>query len=86
MTTYLAAVGDANNPHTWSGIPYHLLLAGRAAGLFDAGLALDAAGVAWAGRRIGWNLARAVRLERPGGFQYSPAFLERLWRPARDAL
>ena len=86
MTTYLAAVGDANDPRTWSGIPYHLLRAGRGAGLFDAGLALETGGVGWAGRRIGWNLARAPRLERPGGFQYSPAFLERLWRPARAAL
>ncbi|MCH8168836.1 MAG: glycosyl transferase family 1, partial [Proteobacteria bacterium] len=77
MTTYLAAVGDANDPLTWSGIPYHLLRAGRGAGLFDAGLALETGGVGWAGRRIGWNLARAPRLERPGGFQYSPAFLAR---------
>ena len=33
--------------------------------------------------RAAWNAARVLRGRRPGGFQYSPLFLERLWR--RDA-
>lgn len=86
MTTYLAAVGDANDPRTWSGIPYHFLLAARDAGLVDEGLPLAYEGAAWRARRLAWNAVRPMLLERPGGFQYSPTFLERLWAPSRGRL
>lgn len=79
---FLAAVGDANDPVTWSGIPYHFLLAGRAAGFIDEGLSLGADGPAWWTRRALWNVCRVLAGDRRGGYQYSVAFLERLWRDA----
>jgi glycosyltransferase involved in cell wall biosynthesis len=78
---YLAAVGDANSPITWSGIPYHFLQAGKKANLFDDGLALNADSSAFQLRRIAWNLWQMFKGERPGGYQYSIGFLERLWFP-----
>lgn len=86
MKTFLAAVGDANDPRTWSGIPYHFLLAAREAGLVDEGLPLTYEGPGWRARRLAWNALRPMTLDRPGGFQYSPTFLERLWAPARGRL
>ena len=83
----LAAIGDANSPITWSGIPYHLLQAGRRAGAIDEGLDLSVSGWGWKARRLMWNIAQvAVSLGRHGGYQYSDAFLERLWAPARDTI
>jgi glycosyltransferase involved in cell wall biosynthesis len=80
--TFLAAVGDSNSPVTWSGIPYHFLQAARAQGLIDVGLPLSTDGLSWQARRIGWNLRRVMSGERRGGYQYSRAFLERLWSPS----
>jgi glycosyltransferase involved in cell wall biosynthesis len=77
--TFLAAVGDCNSPVTWSGIPYHFLQAARAQGLIDVGLALSADGLSLRARRIVWNFGRIITGDRRGGFQYSNAFLERLW-------
>lgn len=77
--TFLAAIGDSNSPVTWSGIPYHFLQAARAQGLLDVGLPLSTSGLSWRARRIVWNVGRVVKGDRRGGFQYSRAFLERLW-------
>jgi len=82
---FVAAVGDANSPVTWSGIPYHLLKAGQAAGLIDEGLPLSAEGSAWQRRRFLWNGLRVfTHLDRPGGYQYSVSFLESLWAPVKQ--
>jgi glycosyltransferase involved in cell wall biosynthesis len=70
-----------NKVDTWSGTPFHFLGAARRAGLVDVGLPLAVEGRQWRARRMAWNLARAFRLDRPGGYQYSTGFLERLWRP-----
>jgi len=78
---FLAAIGDVNNIDTWSGIPFHFLAAARPAGLIDQGLPLEVTGWPWRARRIVWNALRVVLRDRPGGFQYSVEFLERLWRP-----
>jgi glycosyltransferase involved in cell wall biosynthesis len=83
---FLAAVGDVNSPATWSGIPFHFLCAARRRGLIDVGLPLAIDGWQWRARRIAWNAARPLRLDRPGGYQYSVGFLERLWGPARQQL
>ncbi len=79
--SFLAAVGDANSPVTWSGIPYHFLQAGRAQGLLDEGLPLSTEGKRWYTRRVAWNLASKASGDRYGGYQYSRAFLEKLWAP-----
>ena len=79
-TVFLAAVGDVNNPVTWSGTPYHLLQAGRRANLIHEGLDLSVDSWHWKLRRAGWNAAQVgLRFTRPGGYQYSDVFLERLW-------
>lgn len=76
---YLAAVGDVNDPITWSGIPYHFLQTAKAEGLIHLGLALCADGPAWNRRRILWNLSRFATGSGKGGYQYSVPFLEQLW-------
>ena len=83
---HLAAVGDTNDPITWSGIPFHFLQEGRKRGLLQSGLPLSPLAPRWQRRRYLWNLWRVLRGERPGGFQYSPAFLEKLWAPVRDGI
>lgn len=80
----VAAVGDSNSPVTWSGIPFHLLQAGRRLGLVDAGMALKVGGGIWSARRAFWNATQVLRGSRLGGYQYSPQFLEALWRPFRQ--
>ncbi|HEY4188094.1 MAG TPA: glycosyltransferase family 4 protein [Polyangia bacterium] len=81
--TYVASIGDAESPLTWSGIPYHLTDAGRKVGFITSGLPLEAAGLPWKARRAAWNLAQVMSGDRRGGYQYSRGFLERLWRPFR---
>jgi glycosyltransferase involved in cell wall biosynthesis len=83
---FVASVGDAENPLTWSGIPYHLTQAGRAVGFITAGLPLDPGGRLWKARRLAWNLAQVLLGDRKGGFQYSESFLDRLWAPVEERL
>lgn len=78
---FVAAVGDAHDPNTWSGIPYHLTEAGKEAGFVTAGLPLAAGGPRWTVRRTVWNALRILSGDRRGGYQYSLDFLERLWAP-----
>ncbi len=82
--TLLAAVGDANDVRTWSGIPYHLLQEGKRQRLIDQGLSLSTDGWAWKSRRYAWNLRNVMLGRGRGGFQYSVEFLERLWAPVRS--
>ena len=67
--TFLAAVGDVNDPITWSGIPYHFLQAAKADGLIDEGLPLNASGPEWTRRRVLWNLGRVLTLRGKGGYR-----------------
>jgi glycosyltransferase involved in cell wall biosynthesis len=83
---FLAAVGDSNDPVTWSGIPFHFLQAARSAGLLDEGLPLSTGGVVWQARRAAWNLSSILKGDRRGGYQYSVSFLERLWTPVRNTV
>jgi glycosyltransferase involved in cell wall biosynthesis len=83
--TLLAAVGSVGDPRTWSGTPYHLFAAAQPAGVLDEGLDLSVGGVAWSARRLLWNAASLWRGDW-GGYQYTDAFMELLWRPVRDAL
>ena len=78
---YVAAVGDAGSPLTWSGIPYYLVETGKARGVVTAGLPLSVRGRDWEVLRAAWNLSRVACGDRIGGYQYSVGFLERLWRP-----
>ena len=82
--TYVASIGDAENPLTWSGIPYHLTEAGKKAGLVSAGLPMAVDGWPWRAGRVAWNLWQAATGDRRGGYQYSRGFLEALWRGQRQ--
>lgn len=84
--TYLAALGDTNDPATWSGTPYHFLKSAKAAGLIDEGLVLRRSGLPWALRRLVWNACQILRGRRHGGFQYQPNFLERLFSSVRSTI
>jgi len=86
MRTYLTCVGDANDPATWSGIPFHFLDAARRRGLIDEGLGLYVSSPAWKLQRILWNAATLMRGRRSGGFQYSDSFLERIYGPFQNKL
>lgn len=77
--TFIAALGDANDPGTWSGIPYHFLQEARRRGLVQYGLKLSTSGIAWKARRAIWNAKRLLESDRYGGYQFSESFLARLW-------
>lgn len=79
---WLAAVGDATDPGTYSGTPYHGLQAGLARGVFAGGLKLDIKGGRWRRRRALWNAAQFLKSGRYGGYQYSRSFLNQLWQNA----
>lgn len=80
----VAAVGSANDRRTWSGIPFHLLQAGKAAALLDEGLDIEPERGRLALGRLVWNAGRASTGRGLGGFQYSDRFLSRLWSQAGD--
>jgi glycosyltransferase involved in cell wall biosynthesis len=71
----VAAVGDAGDPATWSGIPWHFLAAAGAAGWPTRPWGLDWPALRW--HRRGWNLGQVLRGRGAGGYQYSREFLER---------
>lgn len=83
---YLAAVGDVNDPRTWSGIPFHALQEGRRQGFIDEGLPLGVAGIGVRARRYIWNMKSLLMGKGRGGFQYSVEFLEHLWKPFRQTV
>lgn len=83
---YLAAVGDVNDPITWSGIPYHFLQTAQTEGLIDHGLSLSTDGPVWQMRRMLWNAWRMLTGRGKGGYQYSVAFLEQLWAGVKNEL
>ncbi|HMP17745.1 MAG TPA: hypothetical protein PKD72_12025, partial [Gemmatales bacterium] len=64
---YLAAVGNANDPITWSGIPYHFLQAAQTDDLINEGLNLSTAGAIWKARRLLWNFAQLLSGHGAGG-------------------
>lgn len=76
----LAAIGDVQDPATWSGTGYYFLQAGRRHGFLDDGWRLDPGRLKR--RRLLWNMLELARTRRAGGFQYSRSFLRRLLKQA----
>jgi glycosyltransferase involved in cell wall biosynthesis len=76
----LAVIGDPNQINTWSGTPYFFLKAGTQQGFLSGCLPLRPEGLRH--RRLVWNLVRVLLCSRPGGFQYTEAFLRRLFGQA----
>ncbi|MGA3007328.1 MAG: glycosyltransferase family 4 protein [Opitutaceae bacterium] len=71
----IAATGDAGDIHCWSGIPYYFGQAARAGGEPAVPWRLPIA--QFGAARRWWNLRRALGGRGVGGYQYSPAFLDR---------
>jgi glycosyltransferase involved in cell wall biosynthesis len=71
----IAALGDVADINCWSGIPFHFWKAARSAGFAEIPWRLNLRKMK--GPRLHWNLGRAMRGLRPGGFQYSQAFREK---------
>lgn len=79
----LAAMGDANDPLVWSGIPYHLMQAASQEQIFDEALPLRTpGGLAHSAVRALWSVRRLFAGHRYGGYQYSETAMRRLWSPA----
>lgn len=76
----LAAIGDVQNPATWSGTGYHFLQAGKRHGFLNDGWRLDPERLK--PLRWTWNALEVLRAGRAGGFQYSHAFLKQLFKQA----
>lgn len=83
MSRYLACIGDATDPGTWSGTPFHFLRAAQRHGFLDDGWAVHPERL-W-GQRLAWNLREWLRTGRRGGFQYSRGFLGRLLAQVPEA-
>lgn len=75
MISAIAATGDAGDVNCWSGIPCHFGQAARRHGWRAAPWRLDLR--SFVGSRRRWNLAQLLQGRGPGGYQYSPAFLDR---------
>lgn len=75
-----AMVGDVTDPGVASGTPYFALTEAARQGWTVRGLTLDAEAPDWRRRRLLWNLRRVLVTGQRGGYQYSDAFLDRLWR------
>jgi glycosyltransferase involved in cell wall biosynthesis len=70
----LAAVGDAADSQTWSGIPFHFWRETQRAGWATEPWRLELG--RWRMNRRWWNLGQALRGRGTGGFQYSTRFLD----------
>jgi len=65
----LTADGDVRDVNCWSNIPYHFFMAGKKAGFFDDGLAINLRKLKWP--RLIWNGLAPFRGERYGGFRFT---------------
>ncbi len=75
-----AMVGDVTDPGVASGTPYFALTHAQRHGLTARGLRLGTQGRSWQRHRALWNLKQLALTGQRGGYQYSEAFLERLWQ------
>lgn len=83
---FLAAIGDVNNPATFSGRPYYFLQAAKKRGILDEGLSLVLTSGAVRLTRAIWSATRLIFGERPRGSWFSVPFLETIWAPYRRRL
>jgi glycosyltransferase involved in cell wall biosynthesis len=74
----LACHGNAADINAWSSIPYFLFHAAKPRGFLTD--ALDLTDPAYRRRRLSWSAMAPLRLERAGGYQYSPAAIEHMWQ------
>lgn len=82
MTTWLACLGDADNPATFGGFPKHILAACHPQGIIDRGLPFNLEAKAIVRKRVLWTFKQMLRGHGRGGYQYSDQFLSDLWATA----
>jgi glycosyltransferase involved in cell wall biosynthesis len=70
----VAAVGDVLDINTWSNIPYFFYTTGRKQGVFSEPWRVDVSRFSFS--RMRWNALQVLLGRGPGGFQYSPGFIE----------
>lgn len=80
----LACLGDSGDIRTWSNIPYFFFRAASKIGFLTN--TLDLMPQRYASHRRRWTLGMAMRLQRPGGYQYSRENLERMWHRVPEEL
>jgi glycosyltransferase involved in cell wall biosynthesis len=80
----VAAVGSVSSKSTFSGTPYHFWATAKSMGYVVHPWEPDMSVVGF-DRKL-WNLGRLVRFQRPGGYQYSPQFEEKLIRQIPHSL
>lgn len=73
----LASQGNAGDINAWSGTSYFFFNAARRIGFLTH--ALDLTDPTYPRRRLLWHATAPLRLERPGGYQYSRVAMERIW-------
>jgi glycosyltransferase involved in cell wall biosynthesis len=74
----LAVLGNAADIRTWSNIPYFFFKAASKIGFLTH--ALDLMPPNYRRDRMRWSMLRPLRLQRPGGYQYSRENLEAMWQ------
>jgi glycosyltransferase involved in cell wall biosynthesis len=83
----LAGAGATTDVRAQSGRPYFLLESAKELKVQSwTALDLDVEGLVWAARRYAWNLSSLLAGRGTGGYQYTEAFLERLWKPVQPLL
>jgi glycosyltransferase involved in cell wall biosynthesis len=80
----IASQGDSGNVNAWSGIPHFLFQAASKTGFLTN--TLDLRDPNYSRRKLPWNLLAPLRLEGPGGYQYSRDALEHMWERVPEAL
>jgi glycosyltransferase involved in cell wall biosynthesis len=78
----IAATGDPSDPEVMSGLPHHLWLHGRAAGVIDGFVTRTVVerDLRWAA----WNMGQVMRGAPARGYRYGARHLRRLWLPFPD--
>jgi glycosyltransferase involved in cell wall biosynthesis len=80
----LAVLGNAADIRTWSNIPYFFFKAASKVGFLTH--ALDLMPPNYRRDRMRWSMLAPLRLQRPGGYQYSRQNLEAMWQCVPEEL
>jgi glycosyltransferase involved in cell wall biosynthesis len=82
---YVAFVGDATDPATFSGFPYHLVKSGQSLGVITGGLPLGHT-VRFKSARVIWNAVQLLTTGKYGGHQYTEGAMRALWAPVSEQI
>jgi glycosyltransferase involved in cell wall biosynthesis len=82
---YVAFVGDATDPATFSGFPYHLVKSGQSLGVITGGLPLGHT-VRFKSARVIWNAVQLLTTGKYGGHQFTEGAMRALWAPVMEQI